>query len=1026
MRPLRLEVEGFTCYRDRQPILDFSELTLFAISGPTGAGKSSLLDAMLYALFGEVPRIGKQGVSEFISQGRDRMSVTLDFRVRGREYRVTRASKQLKAAVKTDAALAELTTNGERSMGSQVKQVNDEIVQLLGLGYDEFIQTVVLPQGEFAKFLRAKPADQRSILQMLLRHEVFTRMRDAAEERRRALEGDLKGFDGKLSALENATDEALRDGETALASAKARQLEAATQREAADLRVQEARRNRAITEEVERLRTQRTSLQEDATTIETTRSALERARLAASVVPRADAAKAAAEVANRLAKTVGTAQAEAERALAAQSAAQEKATRAADAAKACVDLAARLRALDEISGEVGRLRTLATELEAADVHVSSAESALSAARTREAITQKNVLTHMSRLQALKEGLDQSQVDVALLEALDEALENTAAAKESSRQIASLQLELARQDQQRLDAERLIQLAQASYDRAQVESDRAQAALNSARASLDAAREQDHALAIRVHLHTGEPCPVCLQTVTQLPAAESAPTLGTLEEALKSADTRATRVANIARKAHESLANAVAGHEQVTATTAATAVRLARHTEALNDLHSSLMTLVPGGEDVDPNDIVSWIEERRAGLRAAGMERARVDADVRRAESLLNAARLAASEAAGEAVREADRRQRHLDEQLRLRTEVAEVTGRIRAVSTAPDPHAERAAVASRKETLEATNRQAAEELVGANQRAVKARADADAARVALADAQSALAACESALFQVVSEAGFANVDTALGCVRTVAEQERMLSRISDFDHRLALATQRLAELEPEITGKEITVEFLAAAESHAKSTNEAARDADRAVATIESDVARLRQDVAARVSLLTQRDGLARTFDVTSELATDLRGDRFQEYLLEEAFATLVNGASVRLKSISNRYTLQWESGEFYVVDHDNAGERRRAETLSGGETFMASLCLALQLSDEVLRTSGALQMDSLFIDEGFGTLDSDSLLDVTDAMEALRQEGDRMIGVISHRSELTDRLPGCVRVIKGIGESSWVLERVG
>jgi len=105
---------------------------------------------------------------------------------------------------------------------------------------------------------------------------------------------------------------------------------------------------------------------------------------------------------------------------------------------------------------------------------------------------------------------------------------------------------------------------------------------------------------------------------------------------------------------------------------------------------------------------------------------------------------------------------------------------------------------------------------------------------------------------------------------------------------------------------------------------------------------------------------------------------------------------------------------------------RRRAETLSGGETFMASLCLALQLSDEVLKTSGALQMDSLFIDEGFGTLDSESLAEVTDAMEALRQDGARLIGVISHRPELTERLPGCIKVTKGAGESSWQLERVG
>ena len=70
--------------------------------------------------------------------------------------------------------------------------------------------------------------------------------------------------------------------------------------------------------------------------------------------------------------------------------------------------------------------------------------------------------------------------------------------------------------------------------------------------------------------------------------------------------------------------------------------------------------------------------------------------------------------------------------------------------------------------------------------------------------------------------------------------------------------------------------------------------------------------------------------------------------------------------------------------------------------------------------------MDSLFIDEGFGTLDADALSEVTDAIEALRHDGGRLIGVISHRAELTDRLPGCIRIEKGAGESRWVLERAG
>ncbi len=198
------------------------------------------------------------------------------------------------------------------------------------------------------------------------------------------------------------------------------------------------------------------------------------------------------------------------------------------------------------------------------------------------------------------------------------------------------------------------------------------------------------------------------------------------------------------------------------------------------------------------------------------------------------------------------------------------------------------------------------------------------------------------------------------------------------------------------------------------------------MASRESGVVRLEADVARRRELEAELGEARARLALHAGMAADLKGDAFQEYLLEEAFHALVSGASVRMRRMSNRYTLEWEEGAFYVVDHDNAGERRRAETLSGGETFMASLCLALQLSDEVLKTSGALQMDSLFIDEGFGTLDTDSLAEVTDAMEALGQDGARLIGVISHRPELTERLPGCIRVTKGAGESRWALERVG
>ncbi len=150
------------------------------------------------------------------------------------------------------------------------------------------------------------------------------------------------------------------------------------------------------------------------------------------------------------------------------------------------------------------------------------------------------------------------------------------------------------------------------------------------------------------------------------------------------------------------------------------------------------------------------------------------------------------------------------------------------------------------------------------------------------------------------------------------------------------------------------------------------------------------------------------------QLAADLRTDQLQAYLLEGTFREIVQGASVRLLELSSgRYTLDYTHGDFFVIDHDNARERRRADTLSGGETFLTSLALALQLSEQIQRAAGAVRLDSLFIDEGFGTLDPETLATVSDAIQQLGR-GHRMVGIITHVQDLTSALPARIDVVRG------------
>jgi exonuclease SbcC len=161
---------------------------------------------------------------------------------------------------------------------------------------------------------------------------------------------------------------------------------------------------------------------------------------------------------------------------------------------------------------------------------------------------------------------------------------------------------------------------------------------------------------------------------------------------------------------------------------------------------------------------------------------------------------------------------------------------------------------------------------------------------------------------------------------------------------------------------------------------------------------------------------------VADALARHLRADRFERWLLEAAFERLVSGASnVLMELSSGTYSFAYNNRlEFEIVDHANADEQRSARTLSGGETFLASLALALTLADQVadLAARGAAKLESMFLDEGFGSLDPDALGIVARAIEELGSRG-RMVGLVTHIAELADLVPIQYRVTKGPSTST-------
>lgn len=180
MRPVRLEVEGFSAYREAVSV-DFTDTDFFSLTGPTGAGKSSLVDAMIFALYGRVPRLGGNAVAPAISAGADRARVRLDFEVSGGRYTVARVATRTASggASVREARLEE----DDIVLASGADDVTDAVEDLLKLRFDDFTRTVVLPQGDFARFLTATKAERQGLLRNLLGLDVYTRMRELAKTR---------------------------------------------------------------------------------------------------------------------------------------------------------------------------------------------------------------------------------------------------------------------------------------------------------------------------------------------------------------------------------------------------------------------------------------------------------------------------------------------------------------------------------------------------------------------------------------------------------------------------------------------------------------------------------------------------------------------------------------------------------------------------------------------------------------------------------------------------------------------------
>ena len=1018
MRPIHLSVEGLACFKETQEI-DFSGLDLFAISGPTGAGKSTVLDAILFALYGEVPRVGKQDLKEMISAARERVSVRFDFAVGERQYRIARALRRRGAAT---VRLEEHDgTDFNKVLADQVRTASVEVTRLLGLDVDAFTQAVILPQGEFARFLKADPRKRREMLRTLLRLDVYERMRQAAQDTSTRKKHELDALEQRLrEEYDGVSDASLAALQRELKQAETQLKERRKESDVAEARLIKLRDRHAKTVDLRKNEARLAELHGSAPKIDEARRELEAAGRATALVP-------LIEEADRALRDAGGAREEAEHATkASEEAARVHEERARELAQAeeqaqteIPSLRDRVAKLDRILGRLPELRRLEAEVGRKRTRIEQLDQAADEARKRLEQLGEEAARQQASVETARTELDTIGYDAGLDAALDRVRDTVT------------KLTIARGQWQKTKPER--ERRRKTLDGLTVEVDRltshlrekedtlhnAEQALQAAEEALHSAHRQDAANDLRGSLVAGAPCPVCTQLVADPPAADLHPDVAAARAGRDNAGTTLRRVREDTQKARSALTEAQgdfrAAHEALAEADRAAGASLEDIRQLGADIRDSLGGRVPVDEDAvdvwsqrqlqtvatarnsfeEAKDRLETADRQLSDLRRSA-ETKRNDLDRIRSERCERVADLSADE----------------DRLRMVRSEIAEVT-------QSTDPGQERTHLASRVDDLESRHREAmAAQAEASRELAAKQQASRDRERASREADQEAVARIEQR-DQHLAQACFDSVGDVRSAVRDDTAQARLRESVADHERDLHATELRVRDLQNDLGAERVSEDQLEEARANERRLKGDVEDLVRMSAHLRQQVETMTERLARAQALDEQLRAGRDDFGLFSGLATDLRSDRFQAYVLEDSFTKLVQGASDRLFTLSvQRYSLTFKEDQILVVDHDNADETRISDTLSGGETFLASLSLALELSRQVQDAAGAVNLDSLFIDEGFGTLDPDTLATVSETIQSLQVAG-RMVGVITHIPELRDEFSQQIHITKHQGYST-------
>lgn len=944
MRPLKLIMSAFGPYAGSTEV-DFTSLGergLYLITGDTGAGKTTIFDAITFALYGEASGEIREA-SMLRSNYADEKTPTfveLSFVLGGKEYRVRRNPEYNRPKARGEGFTlqksdAELTLPDGKIIARQ-KDVNQQIVEILGIDRSQFTRIAMIAQGDFRKLLFASTEERKKIFQKLFHTHLYQSLQEELKrisaQMRKEFEKASASLDQYAEGILCAPDDPLQD------------------------QVQKAREHQIPVAKIAELLKQ----------------LIDSDRMSESGLERQE--KDLSEKISSSDKTL-TVAAEQKKQKASLASAKAQQQHEIDRASACQEALKKAKLqqpkIEELTQKAADLKAQILEYERLDELISE----VTEVSRKTSDNQRDLKYKSEKLESLQITLQAQKQELGSLQDAGEQEAKLTAQRDKMQQrvedLDGLQMELAHLHQ----IDKKLSRAQQEYRAIQETAEKSQASYDHMRkAYLD---EQAGILA--QDLIDGQACPVCGATHHPHPAniSTEAPTKEQLEQAEELADQSAKKAGDASRKAGE-LRGRLEGQEQLVMKMAS---------ELLGDgCYDSMDTGLAVGND--------FKEIAGSGICAAS--------DFSTIQEMLEARQQemkAALEALQEELKETAKRRKRRDE---LGLQIPETETKIGQTEAAlQELKAAGASLTARQEAAEKQRDVLQEKL------AYPDKSEAEAAIRNLVKEQKALADDIARAEEACHESE--KILAALEA--TIAEAQRQLAEHDDVDfeseekRRKSLADEmqvissRRQEIHARVAANQTTLEKI-----HARQ------------AQLEEVETRWRW-----IKALADTAGGTLAGKEKIMLETYVQMAYFDRIIARANVRFLVmSGGQYELKRRREAENNRSQSGlELDVVDHYN-GSQRSVKTLSGGESFKASLSLALGLSDEIQASAGGIRLDTMFVDEGFGSLDEESLQQAMESLAGLA-DGNRLVGIISHVPELKTRIEKQIQVHKDRSGGSFV-----